>query len=189
MQVILYDPKDPKRMPPHMPVFDAYRSDDPGPLEERVKLHQQRMADGEEDPYRFTCGCCDWKHPAVKKARAKKLKVLNRFLRTGKLPPFKLSTCGQARTPRKLTDAEAARIVLPLPPLRYKTCTAGLTMQPGDYWIEKPCSRYLETMGEERSEGGDTWTCGCKVTNYEGGQSCNPCQRHRGAFEGTEDNE
>ncbi len=185
MQVTLYDPKDPERLPPHRLADDALWPSQQAPSWEQERNHTR-------DPEHYVlypCACCNWKDPWVKKARTKKLKVLNRFLKTGKLPPLKQSVCGQARTPRKMTDAEAARIVLPFPPLQYKTFAAGLTMQPGDYWIEKPCSRYLETMGEERSEGGDTWTCGCKVTNYEGGQSCNPCQRHRGAFEGTEDND
>ncbi|KKM64976.1 hypothetical protein LCGC14_1495860 [marine sediment metagenome] len=193
MQVTLYDPKDPERVPPHAMVQDAEPPSLRWSYEEQKdaeRRHREELEKGEERRlYHWPCACCDWKDPGVKKARAKKLKVLNRFLKTGKLPPVKVSSCGKARTPRKMTDAEAARIVLPDPPLRYKTCTAALTMQPEDKIIKDACSRYLEAMGETRRDGGDTWTCGCKITRSYEEQHCDPCERHRGAFEGTENNE
>ncbi len=188
MDLILYDPKDPVFPPPHEPVFDALRASDSGPLEARVEQHQERIAAGVDDPYCFICAACNWNDPAVKKARAKKKKALDKFIKTGKLPPLKLPRLGVSRIPKALTDEEAGRIVLPDPPTQYKTCTAGIYRHPDDKWIKDPCSRYLEAMGETRRDGGG-WTCGCKVTRvYEGGQACDPCERHRGAFEGTEDN-
>ena len=109
MQVTLYDPKDPERMPPHRIVIDAmgrghfeYSSYD----DSRERAHREDPAEHSLYP----CACCNWKDPTVKKARAKKLKVLNRFLKTGKLPP--LPRPPQGRIPKMLTDEEAARVVL-----------------------------------------------------------------------------
>ncbi len=194
MQVTLYDPKDPERMPPHRIVIDAmgrghfeYSSYD----DSRERAHREDPAEHSLYP----CACCNWKDPTVKKARAKKLKVLNRFLRTGKLPPFKLSICGKSRIPRMMSDEEAAKVVLPFPPLQYKTCGAALHHFPKDGVIERVASRYLKAMGEtKQSTKGATssWSCGCKVMSYVTAsteEQCYPCGRHRGAFEGTEDND
>ncbi|KKK54659.1 hypothetical protein LCGC14_3082460, partial [marine sediment metagenome] len=78
MQVTLYDPKDPERMPPHALVQDAdsvrwsYAE-----RKDAERRHREELEKGEERRlYHSLCACCDWKDPAVKKARAKKLKVL-----------------------------------------------------------------------------------------------------------------
>lgn len=141
MHTKLFNPRDPKRLPPHRLVVDALRPSElrwltPEKIEEREREHRS-------DPEKHSlwpCAACHWHDPAVKKVRAKKLKALRRFERTGRLPPLRRPK-SKARIPKPLTDKEAARIVLPRSPSP-KIWAPRIEEIEGD-----PVARYTELMG------------------------------------------
>jgi hypothetical protein len=186
MDVILYDPKDPIFPPPHKTVVDALRERDYEytTFDDRLgmeKKHQEEIEAGKDSGYRgWPCAACDWKRADVRKIRERKKKALMRFIRTGKLPPLRSTA---TKFPKRMTEEEAAKVVLPMPPHLY----GRLRMMPEDFVIEDVHRRYLEAMGETCSRSDPKahdakWSCGCKTNPHGYGDGVQSCERHRRAM-------
>ena len=81
MDVILYDPKDPLFPPPHEPVLDGLsKGGYELPTEEMLQAHDRSPETGQKGYRNWLCAACDWKHPVVRRVRAKKKRALDRFI-------------------------------------------------------------------------------------------------------------
>ena len=172
---------------PHAPVGgfnDAWS----GGYDSEFKAWRKGWADHAADPkrpapYLGTCAACsgvrELKHDRKRQAA---LQRIRRFQATGSVAGILPVSGFKPRA--RMTDAEAARVVLP------NLCARSPLEQPPAP-LERPVQNYLVSRGcrvVETENGAKSWSCGCK-TEKESTSAWGviPCDRHRWAIHGRPD--
>jgi hypothetical protein len=221
--VILYDPKDPIFPPPHKSVDDLFgkRSVTWQKQAQDEEMHLRCLAGefvgksaskyltctgkGDCPVHRLEwCAACNWNARRVRNMRREKLQRLRLFQRTGKVTGWAGAGYPQGevyKKHRRMTDAEAARIVLPTFPTpgytNGKLTNPDALLREEDRVIHKVHERYLRAVGakhvkttEDNGVEQKHWSCGCITYGYRGPYGtpgCTPCAKHKGAFEGPDE--